>query len=1002
MTSAILLGNSNAGNSHVRVVGAELASELPRCGSLLYGQRAIFCKQVVLSLAMLSASVMYGASLKWTGEGDGTKWSDSANWDATPDWSIANDLDFTAVAGGKILDNDATLTVGAMAFGENKGTITLTRTKSGDFYPADKATWTVPAGTIIDAQFTSGSTVSWTSFTVTVTGGGTLWINGAWASGYSSANYTFDGVTVRLKKAPNCICSGLYKLTNGAKFYADVDFTYGTIQSTSAAETFDVGTHTATFKRAAGEFAGVLAGTGTINCEGANSWKISGTSPDFTGTLRILNANVELTGSLGAAAKIENVDAGTLKLPGSVTFGGLSGTATRGGAKIPANATLTVKGTASDACDTYGGRLTGEGGLTLDASGKSLTLSGANSYAGATTVAAGTLRIADPNAFTGYPQGLVSRYSFDDGLLTDDLGNYPLEVTSGSPYVATDGVSGSCVHFTAPDKENSDCLKTVAGSFIKGSQPFTVSYWIRTNVKSWVNVADFMYVGTWNSGGSSFVGHGATTTTTPGYPDGTVTTVQGNWVYNGIASDGQWHHYALAFDGMVLKFYIDGKAHGTTWTKEWNIANTKLKIGDRADGDFDEILVFNRCLDAEEIASLKAVPVPSATGELALPSPVAHWAFDDAENPGKDSSGNGYDLTVQSGTATLYQPAGVYGQAFKTSAKAGGSYFKWTGDEWPAKIPSGTSSFTVTVRVYGDGGDQGVDIFSMGDVTTANRMFRVGNGGYPRRYGYSVTTQNSDVMVYVAQFSAATWADYAFVYDAGTGKMSIYQDGVLMRTDACAPNIDANGSVYVAYSSAKNRFDNYIDDIQVFDVALTAAQVRNLVQTLDTGVSQSVLPSGTELTVADGAVFSIPWPTTVSVAGLAGAGTLKLTGGSSLDVDRVSSGFTGSIVGAGSLGLAENAVLTCSTTTPAIATTGTVALPKNAKVVLSDLAQVVERMATVHATVVSAGALSGETADLSGWSVEGLDLGHFKVRFTVDGGDVLLTVKPRGFVLHLK
>lgn len=171
-----------------------------------------------------------------------------------------------------------------------------------------------------------------------------------------------------------------------------------------------------------------------------------------------------------------------------------------------------------------------------DASGKSLTLSGADSYAGATTVAAGTLRIVDPNAFTGYPQGLVSRYSFDDGLLKDDLGNYPLEVTRGSPYVATDGVSGSCVHFTAPDKENSDCLKTVAGSFIKGSQPFTVSYWIRTNVKSWVSAADFMYVGTWDSGASKYIGHGAITTTTSGYPDGTVTTANrmfrvGNGVY---------------------------------------------------------------------------------------------------------------------------------------------------------------------------------------------------------------------------------------------------------------------------------------------------------------------------------------------------------------------------------------------------------------------------------------------------------------------------------------
>ena len=957
-------------------------------------------KLVVTSLVAAVSLASFGESLKWTGDAGDGKWSTPGNWDAVPNWSVANDLDFTALKDGDTVDNDATLTVGSMTFGENTGTITLTRTKSGDFLPANNSTWTIPAGTLIDAQFASGNYWTWTGFTVTVAGGGTLWINGTWASGYGAANYTFDDVTVRLKKAPNCNCEGTYKLTNGAKFYADVNFTYGKIQSTSAAETFDVGTYTATFRRASGTFAGVLSGSGAIVCEGASTWTLSGASPDFTGTLRVRNANVALTGSLGAAAKIESADAGTLTLPGSVTAGGLSGAATRGGAKIPANATLTVKGTASDAGDTYGGRLTGEGGLTLDAAGKSLTLSGANSYAGATTVAAGTLRIADPNAFTGYPQGLVSRYSFDDGLLTDDLGNYPLEVSRGSPSVAKDGVSGSCAHFTAPDKDNCDCLKTVANSFIKGAQPFTLSYWIRTNNKSWVNGADFMYVGTWNSGASGYIGHGATVAS--GYAEGTLTTVQGNWVWNGVASNGKWHHYALAFDGTVLKFYIDGSAHGTTWTKEWNIANTKLKIGDKVDGDFDEILVFNRCLDAEEIASLKTTPVPSATGELALPSPVAHWAFDDAENPGKDSSGNGYDLTVQSGTATLYQPSGVYGKAFKTSAKAGGSYFAWTGDGWPAKIPSGAASFTVTVRVYGDGGDQGVDIFSMGDVATANKMFRVGNGNYPRMYGYSVTSPNSDVAVSVEQRPGSTWADYAFVYDAGTGKMSVYLDGVLLRTDACTPNIDPSGSVYVAYSSAKNRFDNYIDDIQVFDVALTAAQVRNLVQTLDTGVAQSVLPPGTELTVAADAAFSILGPTTVSVAGLAGAGTLKLADGSSLAVGKVSSGFTGSIVGAGSLGLAENAVLTCSATAPAIATTGTVSLPKKAKVVLSDLAQVVERMATVRATVVSAGALSGETADLSGWSVEGLDLGHFKVRFTVDGGDVLLTVKPRGFVLLLK
>jgi len=113
---------------------------------------------------------------------------------------------------------------------------------------------------------------------------------------------------------------------------------------------------------------------------GNEALTLNGTGIAATGALRNLSGNNTYGGllSLGSATRI-NSDTGSLTLSNEGTITGSYG--------------LTVGG----AGDTFIGSSIGTGSLTKDGGG-SLTLAGANTYAGDTTVTAGTLRLANTQA----------------------------------------------------------------------------------------------------------------------------------------------------------------------------------------------------------------------------------------------------------------------------------------------------------------------------------------------------------------------------------------------------------------------------------------------------------------------------------------------------------------------------------------------------------------------------------------------------------------------------
>lgn len=949
----------------------------------------------VVAGAALAGGLLAGSAwaanpqLVWTGGGDGTKWSDAANWNATPDWSVANDLDFTEVAGGTTIHNDAATTFGAVTFGAGKGTIVWTADKA---VKPKSGVITLPGGTTLDAQFAVGQW-GWSadSWNLAVSGGGTLWINGTWTGGMSGGTFTLDGVTAVMKVGLTSDGAGELALKNGAQITVEKSFAVCRLTSESASDRLTLGSGTrATLLQAKGTFAGALAGAGTFTLRGGETWTLSGDSPDFTGTLRLRETRVNVTGSLGPQAKIVNDETGTLVVAHDQTVAGVSGNAAVGGIEIAERKTFTVTGGGA-----YGARLSGAGTFALDASDQTLTLSGANTLTGTVRVKAGTLIAADTAgaALSGYPAGLVSRYSFDGELTTDDLDANDLVVSAGAPTPTTGGIGGSrCARFDGAAR-----MQTAANSFISGKTPFTISFWVRTaSTETWEKGGLFMNVGMWSSERTREIGLGATSA--DGYALGSLMTFCGKWLWQGAWQTGDWRQYTLTFDGTDAKVYTNGKLSETN-TRDWDLSSTPIQLGTNVTADYDELLVFNRALSADEVKALSENPFPAPTAEAATdPVPVAHWAFNDAENPGKDTSGNGSGLEVVGGTLSLTSDADDYGSAARFTKD--GAYMKLSGTGLPANFPSGRASFTVNVRLSGTGGAQGLDLFSMGDVTTAGKFFRISNGNYPRRLGYSWKNKTSEDPEKQTSdgILANSYVTSTFVYDADAMTLTCYQDGYRVNSESnVTPDIAADGTVYIAYNPVKgSRFECKLDDVQVFAAALNAAQVRRLVQSLETGAVPGVV-AASSVSVDAGATFYTP--ASASVAGLSGSGAVAVGAHGTLAAASAS-GFTGTVFGPGAFALAENAVLNCTRDTPALDMTGTLTLPTVAMVCFAETEERISEDTRHSYVVARATSLAGAT-DLSGWTCKLNGTVTDKVTFKIKGGTVLAKVR-RGLVFLIK
>lgn len=152
------------------------------------------------------------------------------------------------------------------------------------------------------------------------------------------------------------------------------------------------------------------------------------------------------------------------------------------------------------------------------------------------------------------------------------------------------------------------------------------------------------------------------------------------------------------------------------------------------------------------------------------------------------------------------------------------------------------------------------------------------------------------------------WTHLVVTYDPRTKELKCYREGNLVATKtgleltiaAKKFHVGANANGYVSISS-------HFDDVQVYDCALRADQVKLLVRSLETGRADPVLPATSSVIVSSGARLAVSGDTHVFNS-LSGAGMVSLANGA---VVRLMGGksFAGTVTGNGLVRLDSGASL---------------------------------------------------------------------------------------------
>jgi autotransporter-associated beta strand protein len=197
-------------------------------------------------------------------------------------------------------------------------------------------------------------------------------------------------------------------------------------------------TLTSSYNTSTFTFAGSLIGPGHFTKAGSGNLTLSGANT-HTGNISITGGNLTLSGGSAASdtgnVTLSNTAGVVLHIAASETIGNLlGGGATGGNVSIASGQTLTLNQTTSA---TFAGLVIGAGSLTKNGSG-ALTLSGANTYTGATTINAGSLVLgagnvlADGTAVIVNSGGTLSANSRTDTVASLTITGGSLTSTSGT------------------------------------------------------------------------------------------------------------------------------------------------------------------------------------------------------------------------------------------------------------------------------------------------------------------------------------------------------------------------------------------------------------------------------------------------------------------------------------------------------------------------------------------------------------------------------------------
>jgi hypothetical protein len=428
----------------------------------------------------------------------------------------------------------------------------------------------------------------------------------------------------------------------------------------------------------------------------------------------------------------------------------------------------------------------------------------------------GELQVDKAAAIQTPQQGPVAAYSFDEGEggTAEDLTGNGHTGTIEGPEWTDRGKYGKALSF---DGEN-DCVTVPESSELDLGEEFTLESWVKPEGELKHDPIVFKE----GEGFPSYaLGIGIPHS---GKAEGVIGQ-EGKGHENIYSSESVqakvWSHLALTYDGAKLRLYVNGELVADETVENPDSGSPgPLTIGcDELYGTYfkgkiDEVRVYNRALDASEVATDKAAAI-----QTPQQGPIAAYSFDAGEGETvEDVTGNEHDGTIE---GPEWTDRGKYGDALAFNGEA----------EDCVTVPESEElelSEEMTLEAWVKAGSPTED-----DPI----IFKEGYGGIGYAMGLGVSSAGKpdgligegggefESVTAPYAIEANVWTHLAFTYDGAHMRLYVNGELVATKTQSSGP-LAAGGSLRIGCSGIwEEGFDGRIDEVRIYDRALGAAEV---------------------------------------------------------------------------------------------------------------------------------------------------------------------------------
>jgi len=289
--------------------------------------------------------------------------------------------------------------------------------------------------------------------------------------------------------------------------------------------------------------------------------------------------------------------------------------------------------------------------------------------------------------------------------------------------------------------------------------------------------------------------------------------------------DTNWHHIIATFNGTNISMYLDGvsqsladSSSGSFTAMENTAQDVTLSYRGASypyDGQIDEVLIYNRPLDASEVQALyKAGLTQHANANVSLQTRTASSYNTSDEELISFYTGNG-DFNDSMG---LYNVSGISCSNTDWGIIEEGCSFSSSSSNGASNLPQEQAK-TLSLWVKPLDTSSSVAVFSgsTGSIgfTIYNTQLSIGDGDSYHNY------------IFTSGLEQDKWQHVSYIIDTDNDLFQYYLNGVLYHNESIISNSDLTDR-YLTHGRSSSNFKSRRDEIRIYNRSLSATEIQSL------------------------------------------------------------------------------------------------------------------------------------------------------------------------------